>query len=201
MIETEMHATTESACYHGLRMTADEFFALPEDGAWYELIDGVVVMSPSPTPVHQDVAMEIAFQLRSHLRSSPVGKVLMETDIHLGQGPTGKDVVYRPDIVFYSNERLAGLSRRLVGPPDLVVEVISPSSRLLDWRTKRDDFERCGVREYWIIDPQTRTFTFLALDRGRFIEFLPEGDTLTSRAIAGFRLELGKVTEIMAQWQ
>ena len=76
MTESTAIAERTGARFRGLRMTADEFLQIPDDGYNYELIDGVVMMSPSPTPQHQRIAMEIAIQLGIYLRDHPVGAVL-----------------------------------------------------------------------------------------------------------------------------
>lgn len=179
--------------FNGLRMSADEFFALPDDGYKYELLDGVVLMTPAPTPRHQRVALEITLQLGPFLRTHPIGEVLYETDVHLGEGPDGGDLVYRPEIVFYRGDRISNMQDRLTGPPDLVIEVVSPLSRSYDKTTKRNDYERCGVREYWIIDPELNEFTFLSNQDGSFVQIQPTGEAFKSHAVEGFVLDLARV--------
>jgi len=181
-------------------MTADEFLEIADDACFYELVDGIVIMSPSPTPKHQDVAGLIYHLLASFLERHVVGKAFMETDLHLGKGPTGGDLVYRPDVVFIRQEHLGQLSDRLAGPPDLVVEVISERSRRFDTQTKKHDYERFGVREYWIIDPQRKAMTFYRLDSGRFVEVASTGDTFTSQAVPGFVLDLARVRQAFEPW-
>lgn len=188
------------ALWAGLRLTADEFLALADDGFDYELVDGVVMMTPAPTPGHQDTVGEILAQLRVYLRNNPIGKALVETDVILGHGPSGGDLVYRPEVVYYRHERLPGMKLRLVGPPDVVVEVISPGSRGFDTRTKKDDYERAGVGEYWLIDPDRETFTFYRLEGGRFIEASFEERRFPSEAVPGFVLDLERVRETFAEW-
>jgi Uma2 family endonuclease len=185
--------------FNGVRMTADEYFDLPDDGFRYELVHGVLVMSPSPMPWHQGVAVEILAQLMFFLRSHPVGKALAETDVHLGVDESGDDLVYRPDVVFFSTQRARGKSQRLV-PPDLVVEVISPDSRRRDTLTKRADYERAGVSEYWIIDPPRETMTFLRLQAGKFVEIPPATDSFPRQAVPGFTLDLGPIREAFKPW-
>lgn len=179
--------------FNGLRLTADEFFALPDDGFRYELVNGVVIVTPSPLPRHQLVALEISSQLHSYLRKKPAGKVFPETDVHLGQGAAGGDLVYRPEIVYFRSQRLGSLDERLVGPPDLVVEVVSPPTRYKDIRTKRDDYERCGVGEYWIVDPDHDSLTFLRHDGQKFVEVAPAGDAFASQVVEGFVLNISDV--------
>lgn len=174
--------------YHGIRATAAEFFELTADDFKYELIDGVVIMSPSPTPAHQRVALEILFQLEMYLRSHPVGMVFHEVDVQLAD-----DLVYRPEIVFVRKAALARISPRIAFPPDLVVEVISPESRLRDERTRFSDCERHGVSEYGLIDPERESIELHRLDAGRYVDVTPRAPLFASRAADGFTLELDAV--------
>ena len=188
------------AQFRGLRMTADEFLELPDDGYNYELIDGVVVMSPSPNPQHQRITMEIATQIALFLRNHAVGEVLPEIDVHIGQGPTGGDLVYKPELIFVRSERLPAMRDKIIGGPDLVVEVVSRGSRRMDSETKKNDYERFGVREYWLIDPQRKAMTFWRLKEGRFVEVSAGGDTFASEAVPGFVLDLSRVRATFKPW-
>ncbi|NOT01292.1 MAG: Uma2 family endonuclease [Phycisphaerales bacterium] len=199
MSEAPLTAERTRDGYAGLRMTADEYFCIPDDGYRYELIDGVVVVSPSPTPQHQRVVMEIALQLGTYLRDHPVGAVLAETDAHLGAGRRG-DLVYRPEIVFIRAERLPEIKHRITGAPDLVVEVVSPDSRRYDTETKRTDYERFGVGEYWIVDPERQTMTFFRMIDGQFVAVEPSGDSFASRVVPGFVLDLPRVRKSFQSW-
>lgn len=184
----------------GLRMSADGFFQMPEDGYNYELIDGILAMTPSPAPKHQAVLMEIATQIAIFLRSNPVGQALPEIDVHLGQGPTGGDLVYRPELVFIRSERLPEIGDRVAGAPDLVVEIVSRGSRRFDSETKRADYERSGVGEYWLIDPERHAMTFLRLQDGQFIDVAPAGDGFASHVVPGFILDLTRVRRAFEPW-
>lgn len=194
-VQTE-HAEPQ---YQGLRMSVDEFFQLPEDGYTYELIDGIAVMSPSPTPEHQDLTAEIVGQLYVYLRQRPVGKMWPEIDVHLGRRSDGQELVYKPEVVFIRTERASRLRRCLSAAPDLVVEVISRGSRRRDTETKRDDYERFGVGEYWIMDPEQKSMTFLRLQDGRFVEVAPEGDVFHSSAVPGFELDLVRIRALFPE--
>jgi len=190
MIVPAVELQYAEARYRGLRMTATEYFELEEDGCRYELVDGVVCMSPSPTYRHQKVAIEISFQIGTYLSSHPLGDVLNEIDVHLGPGPTGGDLVYRPDVVFVRTENIPEDLKRIIALPDLIVEVVSESSRRYDHETKKGDYERAGIMEYWIIEPEQNTMTFYRFKGDRYIEIKPQGDTLPSEALPGFTLDL-----------
>lgn len=184
----EASLTLRDPEYAGLRMDADEYLALPDDGFKYELIDGVVLMSPAASFGHNDVAGMVEYLIRDFLIKSPVGSVVHETDVRFAG-----DLVYRPDLSYVSNERASIITTIIEGPPDLIVEVVSRHNRPLDVRTKRRDYERFGVREYWIIDPADKTLTFLRLVNGQYAEIQPEADAFASEAIPGFRLNLAPI--------
>lgn len=181
-------------CYRGLRLTADDYFSLDDDGFRYELVDGVICMSPSPTPGHQEIVLEIGAQIRNHLEQHPIGRAFVELDVQLRD-----DLVYRPDVVFLRTDRAKACRERVVGPPDLIVEVISPDSRRYDSETKRGDYARCGVAEYWMIDPQRGSMIFLRLQGGRYVEIEPTDDRLTSAALPGFVLDLERLRKAFAK--
>ena len=195
MAEAVIATPYRVAQYGGLRMTAEQYFALEDDGCKYELIDGVVIVSDNPTPWYQSVAMEMVGQLYGFLRDHPVGHILANTDVQLGEGPTGRDLVYCPELVFIATERWPEMRDRLVGPPDVVVEIISPTSRRMDTETKKDDYERVGVREYWLFDPERNAMTFYRLEGDRFVEAAFSDDTYVSQAVPGFTLDLKRVRE------
>lgn len=178
--------------YAGLRMTADEYLALGETPERYELIDGMVVMSPSPIPLQNEVALEIAFQLKAHAaRAEPV-RVFPETDVRFADG-----TVYRPDLCAYRAGRLPSKVEHLDAPPDLIVEILSPGSKPLDLITKRDDYERFGVGEYWAVDPSNAMVRCWRRQGARLLETPVEGDTVPSGALAGFSLDLRPLRAII----
>ncbi len=180
--------TIEGPRYHGLRMTAAEYMELEPDGYRYELIDGLVCISPSPTPRHQEIATIIATLIGSYLLSHRLGRLFHETDLDLSEF-VGRYLTYRPDIVFVQGSADVATPGRLTRA-DLVVEVLSPSTRQLDLVTKRADYARAGVREYWLVDPDAGTMTFLRLQGDRFEEVPPQGDAFASSAVPGFTLNL-----------
>ena len=169
-------------------MTAEEFLALGETDQRLELVDGVVVVSPSPIPLHQKIAGLIFGQLLRCAEELPGLEVYYETDVVLAHR-----LVYCPDIVVYAPGRLAGIPARLDIPPDLVVEVLSPANRRKDLVSKREDYEKHGVGEYWIIEPSGVCAIVLTRQDARFVETTPVEDVLACAAIAGVRVDLGVV--------
>lgn len=187
-----------SGGYSGMRMSADAYYELPDDGARYELIDGVVVMSPSPMPSHQDVGGEIYGQLRDFVKSIGHGRVFYEIDIRLAARVPGRDLIYRPDVIYFANQRVVRPNERLNATPDLVVEVASPGTRGRDLLEKRADYERCGILEYWLIDPADGSMTFLRLTDGTYVEVAPVSERFESVAVPGFSLDLSLIRRLLS---
>lgn len=181
--------------YVGQRMNADEYLSLGETSERYELIDGVVVMSPSTSDEHSEVAIEVATQL--HTFAKATGSIRVFADIDTRFSST---LVYRPDVLVYLTHRLQkGVSRRNLAP-DLVVEILSPGNRSLDLITKRRDYDRFGVGEYWIIDPELNQIRVLPrkTPEGPYVESLATDAGISSAAIAGFVLDLAPIQAIIA---
>ena len=179
--------------YHGLRMTAEEYFALPETQARYELIDGVVCMSPSPSMLHQRVLFRLSRMVADFVEANGRGEVFEDLDVYLGKSPSGGDLIYRPDMLFLGGLQGDDDSNRVTIPPDLILEIISRSSRKMDRQTKLKDYERFGVREYWVIDPIRKTMDFYTLRNGGYESLPIANDHMRSEVITGFELELSQV--------
>jgi len=173
-------------------MTADEYLALGETPERYELVDGVIVMSPSPIPPHSEIAIEIIGQLHAFSRRTRSARVFAETDIVLSTG-----IVYRPDIVVYRAVQLPqGRIARLDTPPDLIIEILSPSTKPYDLITKRGDYDRFGTNEYWVVDPEDASVRCWSRDAAGMNERSVPADSLASSAIPGFELDLQALREI-----
>ena len=133
-----------------IRFTYEDYLAFPEDGRRHELIDGEHIVTPAPMRMHQEVLGRLFNAIWNHLEVHPIGKVYVSPiDVILSD----TDVV-QPDIVYVSNERRDVLGKWIHGAPDLAIEIVSPSSRRLDEVTKRRLFEKFGVREYGVVDPE-----------------------------------------------
>ena len=177
------------------RLTYDDLEAIPQgrEGDRHEIINGELVVTPSPVPNHQDVSANIFFALQQIARSQKLGKVYSAPiDIRLTP-----DNVLIPDIVFIARDRLHVVGPKAVdAPPDLVVEILSPGTRQRDLTTKREIYARFGVREYWIVDPDARTVTILALAGNTYQPVQGgEGGAIQSRVLPELRLTLEAVFE------
>ncbi|MDX2197363.1 MAG: Uma2 family endonuclease [Phycisphaerae bacterium] len=180
----------ESSRYDGLRLSADEYYALADDGNRYELIEGVVVMSPSPSVRHQAAAFEIGLQLGMHLRLTRDGMVLTEIDVRLPGRSAKRESVYRPELIYIAAPRHKQVGPRVEIVPDLVVEVLSPESHARDRARKYADYEAAGVREYWLVDTVEKRCEFFRLVDGKYTRSEPVGDHFASEVVAGFKLDL-----------
>lgn len=170
--------------FSGLRMNADEFCSLGETADRLELIDGVVVMSPSPLPVHQRLAARLLYQLETFAHNGGGCVVFPETDIRFSNR-----LVYRPDVAVYRAGRVAETPDRLTLVPDLVIEILPNSSRSLDLVTKREDYDRFGVAEYWVVDTDERRVHAWNREGGRLVECPSVEPMITSIGIPGFVLD------------
>lgn len=145
--------------------TYDAYAALTDDGECYEIVQGVLVMAPSPEDIHQDVILEIAAYLREQIKLTHLGRLFVAPfDVML----TPKDV-FQPDVLVVLNKHLERVQRKCVmGAPDLVVEVISPNSKLYDRVNKHTAYEQAGVPEYWLVDPHKRCIELFALESRKY---------------------------------
>ena len=158
----------------------------------YELIDGELIVLPTPNTAHQLTSIALSSAMHIFERANELGMVLHAPyDVILSD----TDVV-QPDILFVSNERAhIRTPANIRGAPDLVVEILSPSSTSRDWREKFELYSKHGVKEYWIVDPPNRV-VWLALLRGGALEIAGTygiGDTVSSSVLAGFSVKVDDI--------
>ena len=163
--------------------TYRDLVALPEDQLRHELIDGEHVVTPSPGTVHQRILLNLVRHLLPYLDRSGLGRMLVAPfDVKLSLF-----TVVVPDIVYFTADRFARVvnEKHATAAPDLVVEILSPGTRRRDKGRKRAVYDREGVQEYWIVDPDARLIT--ALRRPRAGAGLT--DVITAAAAGGGVLE------------
>src|SRR5438045_1711168 len=133
----------------GRRLTLEDYNALPDD-ADYEIIDGVLYMAPRARPSHQIIANRFAAALTVHVEPPGLGLVVPDADLIVDDHGT----YVSPDIMYFSAEKAAQMDRtqQIQVVPDLIVEVLSPSTARRDLLTKRRAYARIGVPHYWIVD-------------------------------------------------
>jgi Uma2 family endonuclease len=176
------------------KLTYEDLLAMPDDGLRHEIIDGVLYVSPSPNRPHQFTVGKLYQAIANYLDTNPVGEAYLSPfDVVF----TRHDVV-QPDLIFVTAARLSVLTERNVsGSPDLAVEVLSPGTRRVDLKLKRELFEREGVIEYWIIDPIEGTIDVMRREGLPLVECArldqTRGDVLTSPLMPGLEIQLRKL--------
>jgi Uma2 family endonuclease len=169
---------TMTAGAHGVVLTYDDLRQMPEDGRRYEIMEGVLQVSPSPGTAHQRATTRLAWFLHGHTSERGLGEVFVAPcDVVLSQTS-----VVEPDLLFVAVGGRAIIRPAYVeGPPDLVVEVLSPSTAARDLGAKRQLYATFGVPFYWIVDPITRTIAAHALQDGEYREIArAQGDATFS---------------------
>jgi Uma2 family endonuclease len=171
------------------RWTFEELAAeLPESNLPTELWDGELVMSPAPSFLHQEIVDRFHDCLKTWVRSRHLGKTgIAPIDMVLAPRRS-----VQPDVVFISQSRLSIIQDRIMGPADLVAEVLSPESRRRDRFDKRDLYEQHGVKEYWLIDPEALTVEVLYLRSGEYEligRWRPQ-ETAASQLLDGFTVSV-----------
>ena len=192
MIRTKLRSARKPPA--GRRWTFAELVAaVPESNLPTELWDGELVMSPSPSFRHQDIVDRFHDRLKAWVRKHRLGRTAI-APIDMVLAPRR---AVQPDVLFVSNHRLEIIQERVMGPADLVAEVLSPGSRRRDRFDKRDLYEQHGVQEYWLIDPEALTVEVLHLQGGeyRLTGRWHVGEQAESRLLKGFAVSLAELFE------
>ena len=156
-------------------ITWDHVQQLPDDGNRYEAIAGELYVTPAPSVRHQRISKRLSLALHRILEQSGLGEVF-SAPLGVRFPSTGEGV--QPDLLFVSRDRRAIVATdELKGPPDLVVEILSPTTAGRDTGLKRLLYERQGVAEYWIVDPEAKTVDVWRFGSDprteRFVDALP----------------------------
>jgi len=172
--------------------TYEDYLRLPDaPGRRYEVLFGVLYMPNTPDIAHQDVVTELATRLRAFVREGHLGTLLVAPfEVRL----PGVAQPVQPDAVFVRAARREAIRSQYVdGPPDLVVEVLSPGTARLDCYVKFDAYEQAGVPEHWVANPKARTIEVYALE-GEEYALLGEyaaGERIQSRVLEGLDVDAG----------
>ena len=193
----ELMPGTDGALPHprGVKLTYDDFVRFPDDGLRHELIDGEHYVTPSPDTRHQQISGDLFALIWTYLEAHPVGRVFHAPfDVVF----SNFDVV-EPDLLYMSNERAARIltAANVQGVPELVVEIASPGTRRRDETIKRNLYERSGVSEYWVVDPEldvVRVYRRAGEEFARPVELSAQtGDVLTTSLLPGLELPLSRL--------
>ena len=148
------------------RLTAADYYRLPDYAQHdlIQLIDGEVILSMPPVPRHQAIAGEILFFLMTIAKKRSGRAFTAPIEVYLDEHNS-----FEPDVLYLSSDTACQVGeKRLIGAPDLVVEVLSPRTAKFDRQEKYQAYERHGVREYWIVDPVHETIEMWSLREGHF---------------------------------
>ena len=178
-----------------VKFTYEDFLLFPDDGKRHEIIDGEHYVTPSPNLKHQAASGNLFGLLWTHLRRHPIGRIFAAPfDVVFSD----LDVV-EPDLLYVSRDRFEVLTRQHVrGAPDLVIEILSPGTRRTDEMTKRKLYERFGVLEYWVVDPELDTIkVYRRGEQNTFVRVeeltLEHEGVLTTPLLPGWSAPLGEI--------
>lgn len=147
-----------------LALTYREYAELPNDGRRYELVEGDLLVNPAPTTIHQRVSRRLQQILMQQLEEPGIAEVFnAPTDVILSDTN-----VVQPDLAIVRSARKAISERGIEGPPDVIVEILSPSNSGHDELFKKLLYAKMGVPEYWVVDPVHGLVTAYHLDGGRY---------------------------------
>jgi|SRR5579862_3426195 len=172
------------------KLTYADYEKIPADGFRHEIIGGEEFMTPAPNLDHQTVVVNLTAILRDYTLAKKLGRVFVApTDVLLS-----KHDIVEPDVIFVSEKRLSILTEKNIqGAPDLVIEVLSPSTQAEDRGPKLALYERSGVAEYWIADPTSKTVEIREFGTTRRTRVYKEGQAFESVLLAGLSVKLADV--------
>lgn len=175
------------------RYTYDDYQRLPE-GAPYELLHGNLVMSPSPSPRHQIIQSNLFFELSRFVRANEAGRVISAPlDVHLSETD-----VLQPDLLYVKRSQLDAIGEQSIeGAPALVAEILSPATAHRDLTEKKRRYEQYGVREYWVVDPDSGTVEVFRNGGNGFEQAarVVGTGTVGSTVLDGFEIDLADLFE------
>lgn len=181
----ERNIVTPADWVHGPQQgawTYEAYAARTDDSECYEIVQGVLVMSPSPEDIHQDASALLHMYLCQEIRVKKLG-IVFAAPFDVVLSPQN---VFQPDLLVVLNEHLERVQRRCVmGAPDLVVEIISPSSKLYDRVNKHMAYEQAGIPEYWLVDSRAQSIEVFALEGEKYhsLGIFKGEQTLPSRIV------------------
>lgn len=174
--------------------TYQDYLDIPGDDR-YELINGEFILVSAPNESHQMASMGFSLEVGGFVRDGGLGKVYAAPFEVVLTDPEGVNIIH-PDIIFVSREREHIITRaNIQGAPDLIVEILSPSTGRRDRTVKLDLYAHHGVGEYWLADPDAQTVTVMLLKDGEYetVGNYGMGDTLTSPTLEGFSVSLDRI--------
>jgi Uma2 family endonuclease len=173
------------------KYTYEDYLKTPEDER-YELIEGELLMTPSPIPRHQRISGKLEFELRKFVTENNLGEIFdAPCDVYLDN-----ENVVQPDILFISKERLNIIGEKNIqGAPDLVIEIISEDTAYRDLIQKKKLYARFGVKEYWIVIPGEELIEVYVLKDNTYMVYktFNKNETLESPYLKNLKIELKSI--------
>lgn len=167
-------------------------YALLPEGAPYQLIGGKLIMTPAPATYHQIISMRLGSRLANFVTEKDIGLVLFApVDVYFEEKEC-----YQPDIIFITKERFSLIEpAKINGAPDLVIEILSPSTAYYDMKKKARTYARYGVKEYWLVDPEEQSIEVYAGEEGKFVlDQKVEGEgKVKSLTLKGLEIEIKEI--------
>ncbi len=177
------------------KYTFEDYLNISDDKR-YELIEGELLMTPSPVPGHQRISGKLEFELRKFITENNLGEVFdAPCDVYLD-----KENVVQPDILFISKERLGIIGEKNIqGAPDIVIEIISESSAYRDLVQKKRLYARFGVKEYWIVIPEEESIEiYILMDNTYHLnKTYSKDDILESPCLKDLKIKLKEIFEFI----
>lgn len=174
------------------KLTWNDIRDFPESAGRTEIVDGELVMSPTPSDRHQRICTRLGSRILEFVELHDLGE-FYSSPVHV---ILAEEVNYEPDLCFISKDRLQIIqSPVILGPPSLVIEVISESNRTHDTVVKFRDYERYGVPEYWVVDPREQYIRIWSLESGRYVPLgaFGRGQRVVTRILDGLTLDPAQV--------
>jgi len=171
--------------------TEQDYFALPDTNRYVELSEGRLIMPPHPTRSHQVAIEELYIRFRAFVRERDLGEVhIAPLPVRLWPGK-----LREPDIFFIAKEHIDRVGEQVCGVPDLVVEVLSPSTYRTDRLEKFLEYARAGVNECWLVDPDGQTIEVYVLKAGAYnlLGKYEAKEIARSQILAGFEVAVNEV--------
>ena len=172
------------------KYTYEDYMSWSEDERW-ELIDGTAYMLAAPSIAHQRISSELHRQLANFLFGKPCEVFHAAITVRLNKD---NDTAVEPDIVVICDKSKLSDGKACVGAPDMVVEILSPSTASMDRLKKFNLYLQAGVREYWIVDPETKMVNVHMLkDGGYMTTAYGNADTVPVHVLDGCTISLSDV--------
>lgn len=173
------------------RWTEEDYFSLPDTNRLVELSEGRLIMPPHPTYSHQTALQKLFLRLNAFVEERGLGVVrFAPLPVRLWPGK-----IREPDIFYIAKEHLDRIGDKFCGVPDLVVEIVSSTTRRLDRAEKFYEYAKAGVREYWMVDPDEQTIEVYLLREGSYtlLGKYGTGETAGSDLLSSFQANIDEI--------